>query len=76
MNMEGIKTRQCCCTPETMGECGDGAHVMGIFYLDGKGYDELASLKERTLSDIEEGIRQLRAIKAKLRMLQRDDEAA
>lgn len=66
METEELHQGGCCQAPETMGECGDRAHALGVFYLDGMTREELAERREQAEETIKEEKTILAAIDAKL----------
>lgn len=66
--MEGttIKTK-CCQTLETMGECGDGAHKLGIFFLDGTPVEQLRETREMLVEELRKQMVLIAAVDAKLK---------
>jgi hypothetical protein len=61
------KTIKCCQTLETMGECGDGAHRLGVFFLDGTPPEQLQEKREMLLEEIRKKMMLVAAIDSKLK---------
>jgi hypothetical protein len=60
-------TKRCCQTLETMGECGDGAHKLGVFFLDGTPPEQLREKREMLVEEIRKKMMLIAAIDSKLR---------
>jgi hypothetical protein len=60
-------TKRCCQTLETMGECGDGAHRLGVFFLDGTPSEQLQEKRERLVEEIRKKMLLISAIDSKLK---------
>ena len=58
---------RCCQTLETMGECGDGAHRLGVFFLDGMSPEQLLEKREKLAEEIRKRMMLISAIDAKLK---------
>jgi hypothetical protein len=66
--MEGANnTNRCCQTLETMGECGDGAHRLGVFFLDGTPPAQLRGKREMLVEEIRKKMMLIAAIDSKLK---------
>ncbi len=61
------KTKRCCQTLETMGECGDGAHRLGVFFLDGTPPEQLQEKREMLLEEIRKKMMLVAAVDSKLK---------
>jgi hypothetical protein len=61
------KTIRCCQTLETMGECGDGAHRLGVFFLDGMPPEQLREKREMLVEEIRKKMMLVAAIDSKLK---------
>lgn len=59
-------TTKCCQTLETMGECGDGAHKLGIFFLDGMPVEQLQQKREILVEELRKQMVLIAAVDAKL----------
>jgi hypothetical protein len=57
---------RCCQTLETMGECGDGAHRLGVFFLDGVPPEQLQEKREMLVEEIRKKMMLIAAIDSKL----------
>jgi|GEM_PF-3664689 len=57
---------KCCQTLETMGECGDGAHKLGVFFLDGTPPEQLRQRREMLVEEMRKQMMMLAAVDAKL----------
>ena len=66
LTMEGANNR-CCQTLETMGECGDGAHRLGVFFLDGSSPEQLREKREMLVEEIRKKMMLIAAIDSKLK---------
>lgn len=65
--MEGAAAMtKCCQTLETMGECGDGAHKLGVFFLDGTPPEQLRQRREMLVEEMRKQMMMLAAVDAKL----------
>jgi hypothetical protein len=60
-------TKRCCQTLETMGECGDGAHRLGVFFLDGTPREQLQEKREMLVEEIRKKMMLIAAIDSKLK---------
>jgi len=60
-------SKRCCQTLETMGECGDGAHRLGVFFLDGMPPEQLQEKREMIVKEIWKKKMLLAAIDSKLK---------
>jgi len=58
---------KCCQTLETMGECGDGAHKLGIFFLDGTPVEQLREMREILVEELRKQMMLIAAVDAKLK---------
>jgi hypothetical protein len=68
LTMEGMNnTKRCCQTLETMGECGDGAHRLGVFFLDGTPPERLREKREMLVEEIRKKMMLIAAIDSKLK---------
>lgn len=59
--------KRCCQTLETMGECGDGAHRLGVFFLDGTPPEQLQEKREILAEEIRKKMMMMAAIDSKLK---------
>ena len=64
---ESNNLKRCCQTLETMGECGDGAHRLGVFFLDGMPSEQLLEKREKLVEEIRKKMMLIAAIDSKLR---------
>ncbi len=59
--------KRCCQTLETMGECGDGAHKLGVFFLDGTPPEQLREQREKLVEEMRKQMLLIAAMDAKLK---------
>lgn len=68
LTMRGANNaKRCCLTLETMGECGDGAHRLGVFFLDGTPPEHLQEKREMLVEEIRKKMMLIAAIDSKLK---------